>query len=169
MSPTYAVETSTGGGLAQRHLAEYQQKYHGILNGIDDVMWDPSSDLYLPCAFSKDDPSGKYFLQRYLRSGLGLEDPASDDGSGNNRKPLVVCITRLVPQKGIHLIRHAIWQTVKQGAVCALGSGHADGDFRHLAENDFKDHDQVKSSGVSAWQPFFRGSTPVSHSQNLCV
>lgn len=146
VSPTYAVETSTGGGgWLSGTLAEYQQKYHGILNGIDDVMWDPSSDLYLPCAFSKDDLSGKYFLQRYLRSGLGLEDPASDNGSGNNRKPLVVCITRLVPQKGIHLIRHAIWQTVKQGGqFVLLGSGHADGDFRHLAENDFKDHDQVK-------------------------
>ena len=57
----------------------------------------------------------------------------------------MVCITRLVPQKGIHLIRHAIWQTVKQGGqFVLLGSGHADGDFRHLAENDFKDHDQVK-------------------------
>mmetsp|Transcript_2521 Transcript_2521/g.6005 ORF Transcript_2521/g.6005 Transcript_2521/m.6005 type:complete len:195 (-) Transcript_2521:129-713(-) len=61
------------------------------------------------------------------------------------RKPLVVCITRLVPQKGIHLIRHAIFRTQEQGGqFILLGSGHADADFRALAENEFKDHPDVK-------------------------
>lgn len=30
-------------------------------------------------------------------------------------KPLVACITRLVPQKGIHLIEHAVRRTVELG------------------------------------------------------
>ena len=60
---------------------------------------------------------------RYLQMGLGMEvDPA---------KPLVVCVTRLVPQKGIHLIRHGIFRTLEQGGqFVLLGSGHADGEFR---------------------------------------
>ena len=138
VSPTYAVETRSGqGGWLSGTLAECQHKYHGILNGIDDVMWDPTRDLYLPVSFSAADLAGKYFLQRFVRKGLGLDDP-SERGE---RKPLVVCITRLVPQKGIHLIKHALWQTVEQGGqFILLGSGHADGDFRHLSENEFRDH-----------------------------
>ena len=141
VSPTYAEETSTGqGGWLSGTLSMYASKYHGILNGIDDVMWDPVRDLYLPVPFAHDNLEGKYFLQKYLRSGLGLGSPKEGE-----RKPLVVCITRLVPQKGIHLIRHAIFRTLEQGGqFILLGSGHADGDFRHLAEHDFKDHPEVK-------------------------
>ena len=52
----------------------YSSKYHGILNGIDDVMWDPRADAWLPpgVGFSPDALEGKRFLQRYVRSGLGL-------------------------------------------------------------------------------------------------
>ena len=103
-------------------------------------------DLYLPCPFSPDNLQGKWFLQKYVRRGLGLEDPTeSSRDESESRKPLVVCITRLVPQKGIHLIRHAIFRTVEKGGqFILLGSGHADGDFRHLAENEFRDHPDVK-------------------------
>ena len=90
------------------------------------------------------------FLARYLQLGLGLEVDA--------RKPIVACVTRLVPQKvtstlppvclsplmkhaldakaplcaqGIHLIRHAVYRTLQLGGqFVLLGSGHADGDFR---------------------------------------
>lgn len=74
--------------------------------------------------------------RRFLQEGLGLEVNAS--------KPLVVCVSRLVPQKGIHLIKRAIFRTVEQGGqFVLLGSGHADGDFRRLAGADFKDHPAV--------------------------
>lgn len=76
----------------------------------------------------------------------------------DERKPIVACVTRLVPQKvalallpvclsplmervlvaeaplaaqGIHLIRHAVYRTLQLGGqFVLLGSGHADGDFR---------------------------------------
>ncbi|CAF1927551.1 unnamed protein product [Brassica oleracea] len=35
-------------------------------------------------------------------------------------KPLVGCITRLVPQKGVHLIRHAIYITLELGGQFVL-------------------------------------------------
>ena len=44
-----------------------------------------------------------------LQTGLGMiVDPS---------KPLVACITRLVPQKGIHLIEHAVRRTVELGKI----------------------------------------------------
>ncbi len=42
-----------------------------------------------------------------LQEGLGLNVDA--------KAPLVACITRLVPQKGVHLIRHALFHTRDQG------------------------------------------------------
>jgi starch synthase len=51
----------------------------------------------------------------------------------------------LVPQKGIHLIRHSVHHMAGNGAqFVLLGSGHADGDFRGMAENEYKDSDAVK-------------------------
>ena len=70
-------------------------------------MWDPSNDALLPATYSPAHMYGKQLCKRYLQLGLGL-DVAPD-------RPLVACITRLVPQKGIHLIKHAIGRTAEQG------------------------------------------------------
>jgi starch synthase len=91
--------------------------------------------------------AGKALCKQFVQQGLGLEV--------NVDKPLVACITRLVPQKGIHLIKSSVYQTVAAGGqFVLLGSGHADGDFRALAEHDFKDSKdarcavcQVRGSG----------------------
>jgi starch synthase len=80
---------------------------------------------------------GKAICKRYLQEGLGLE--VSDE------KPLVVCVSRLVPQKGIHLIDHAIKRTKAQGGqFVLLGSGHSDPPFQAMAENEFKDDPDVR-------------------------
>ena len=65
--------------------------------------------------------------------GLGLNiDPS---------KPLVAVVSRLVPQKGIHLIKAAVYRTVQQGGqFVLLGSGHSDGIFKGMAASEFKDH-----------------------------
>ena len=51
----------------------------------------------------------------YVQQGLGLTVDAA--------APLVVCITRLVPQKGIHLIRHSVYRTDQQVCACASEEG----------------------------------------------
>ena len=149
VSPTYAEETRSGhGGWLGGTLSLHSQKYHGVLNGIDTDMWDPATDPFLPAPFGAEGEQdgapatleGKEVCQKFVRRGLGLAEP--EDGA---RVPIVVCVSRLVPQKGIHLIRHALHRTVEQGGqFVLLGSGHADGDFRALAENEFKDHPNVK-------------------------
>lgn len=52
---------------------------------------------------------GKKLCKYYVQRGLGL---ASGDHvvDATLKVPLVVCITRLVAQKGLHLITHAIKQ-----------------------------------------------------------
>ena len=142
VSPTYAEETRSGhGGWLGGTLTLHNEKYHGILNGIDVDIWDPRTDPFLPVPFSpatlREQGRGKRECKKFVRLGLGLAD--------DEDAPIVVCVSRLVPQKGIHLIRHAIHRTVEKGGqFILLGSGHADGDFRHLAEHEYKDHPQVK-------------------------
>ena len=47
--------------------------------------------------------------------------------------------------QGIHLISHAIYRTLEQGGqFVLLGTGHADGDFRHIQDHDLKDHKDAR-------------------------
>lgn len=55
---------------------------------------------------SKDVTEGKKAAKKELQSRLGL---AQTD------RPLVGIVTRLTAQKGIHLIKHAIWRTLERG------------------------------------------------------
>lgn len=141
VSPTYATEALQGGaaGWLRSTLAkpDVSSKFHGVLNGIDTDMWDPSNDELLPATYRPSAMGGKRLCKRFLQEGLGLDvDPS---------KPLVACITRLVPQKGIHLIRHAIYRTKELGGqFVLLGSGHADGEFKAMADGEFKDHPDVR-------------------------
>ena len=140
VSPTYATETLTGGaaGWLRSTLArpEVSSKYFGVLNGIDTEMWNPATDALLPACYSSLYPEGKALCKRYLQQGLGLEV--------NPDKPLVAVISRLVPQKGIHLIEHSVGRTVSQGGqFVLLGSGHADGGLKRMAEEQFSDNRDV--------------------------
>jgi glycogen synthase len=79
------------------HHAATHPQVHGVLNGLDLEEWDPAVDPVLPANFSADTPLGKALCKRFLQRGLGLrEDPDA---------PLVAVVSRLVPQKGVHLIQ----------------------------------------------------------------
>lgn len=141
VSPTYADEARSGGaaGYLRTLINEPRilKKFSGVLNGIDTSFWCPSKDPLIPAPFNSNAPGGKALCKRFLQQGLGLKVDAT--------VPLVVCISRLVPQKGIHMIRGAVRHTVATGGeFVVLGSGHADGDFRHMAEHDFRESESAK-------------------------
>lgn len=105
--PSIHVPLCPGGWLRNTFgRPEVRGKFHGILNGIDTEEWDPACDPLLPANFSADQAEGKALCKRYLQRGLGLEEDAG--------QPLVAVVTRLVPQKGIHLIKAAIYRTLSQ-------------------------------------------------------
>uniref|UniRef100_A0A383VX60 Starch synthase, chloroplastic/amyloplastic n=2 Tax=Tetradesmus obliquus TaxID=3088 RepID=A0A383VX60_TETOB len=141
VSPTYAKEVLSGmqaGWLRSTLMRpEVNSKVRGILNGIDVEEWDPARDELLPANFSAQFPDGKALCKKYLQRGLGLDE--SPD------KPVVAVITRLVPQKGIHLIKAALFRCLDKGAqFVLLGSGHCDGEFKAMAEQQFKDHKDIR-------------------------
>ncbi|KAF0918115.1 hypothetical protein E2562_022701 [Oryza meyeriana var. granulata] len=141
VSPTYALEVRSEGGLGlQNTLKMHSRKFVGILNGIDTETWNPSTDRFLAVQYSATDLQGKAANKAFLRKQLGL---CSEDAS----QPLVACITRLVPQKGLHLIRHAIYKTAELGGqFVLLGSSpvpHIQREFEGVADQ-FQKNNNVR-------------------------
>jgi starch synthase len=131
-----------GGKGLQGTLAQHSRKFYGVLNGIDDEAWNPATDSLLNHQYSADDLSGKEANKRMLRERLGLATQGDDA-----RRPLVGCITRLVPQKGVHLIRHSIYRTLERGGqFILLGSSpipHIQHEFEGIARQ-FENHPQIR-------------------------
>ncbi|MCO5583438.1 hypothetical protein L7F22_037349 [Adiantum nelumboides] len=144
VSPTYAQEARNAEGGKGLHLTLMAQthKFFGILNGIDTESWNPASDLLISHQYSAEDISGKAANKAALRSTLRLSGTASDVD-----RPIVGCITRLVPQKGVHLIRHAIFRTLELGGqFVLLGSSpidHIQREFEALAQQ-FNQHPHIR-------------------------
>ena len=129
VSPRYAMETKDQGqgfGL-EPTLHTHQMKYGGVLNGIDYNVWNPEVDHLIPVRYSAENIDAKYDNKRALRHRLMLAD---------NEKPIVAFIGRLDPQKGLELVRHAIFQSLEKSAqVVLLGSSPdpvINGDFWNL-------------------------------------
>ena len=74
VSETYAEEIRTkeyGCGL-EGVLASRKRKVHGILNGIDLMVWDPMMDRNIVRPFSAQDLSGKEDCKRDLCISMGI-------------------------------------------------------------------------------------------------
>ncbi len=113
VSPRYAFETKDGGqgfGL-EPTLHTHHIKYGGVVNGIDYGVWNPEVDGYIPTRYGVDSIDGKYDNKRALRDRLML---------AHNDKPIVAFIGRLDPQKGLDLLRHAIFFALERGAQFVL-------------------------------------------------
>lgn len=74
---------------------EAEGRLSGILNGIDQDVFDPSKDPLIPAQFSASDLEGKRQCKRALAKDLGFQD---DD------LPLLGVVTRLSSQKGVDLL-----------------------------------------------------------------
>lgn len=142
VSPTYAqeVRTAEGGKGLHSTLSFHSKKFVGILNGIDTDAWNPATDTSLKVQYNVNDLQGKTENKIALRKFLGLSN-------ADVRQPMVGCITRLVPQKGVHLIRHAIYRTLELGGqFVLLGSSpvaHIQREFEGIA-NHFVSHHHIR-------------------------
>lgn len=92
-------------------------KIRGILNGIDTVSYDPSTDVNLYEHYSADDIVGKSVNKLKLQERLGLEQ--------NGQVPVIAMVTRLVSHKGLDLVKAALDQLMHEEYVqfVILGSG----------------------------------------------
>ncbi len=118
VSPTYAKEIQTtllGCGL---HGVLMQRNRHltGIVNGIDERVWDPSLDPHLAARYDGANITGKARCKAALQQHFKLDV--------NPGTPLLACVSRLAAQKGFDLIESIAPSFLRRGVQLAiLGDG----------------------------------------------
>ena len=119
VSRGYADETRTaeGGYGLDYFLRGKGDRYMGILNGVDYSIWDPAVDALIPVKYSIDDLHGKSECKRILQEQSGLTGGAS--------VPLIGVVSRLVTQKGFHLLAECIDDIINDtdAGFVILGAG----------------------------------------------
>ena len=137
VSPTYAQEIMTPAYSHRLHfiLARHSRKVSGILNGIDQVYYNPADDKEIPYEFSAQNMSGKDADKLAFQREYGLPEDVD--------APIMAVISRLAAHKGIDIIagmlRH-VMETHPRAQFVVLGTGEAQYEnfFRQL-EQDFPD------------------------------
>jgi len=131
VSPTYAREIQSNGemgfgleGVLRRRTGDVR----GILNGIDDRVWDPATDAFLDAHYDRDSLDGKLANKRALSLACGF--PLDPDW------PTVGMVSRLVEQKGLELIEaaeHELCDLPARFVVLGVGQPRWQDLFRRLA------------------------------------
>lgn len=98
VSPSHAHELRTPAGGFGLHQAftGLRDRFVGIVNGIDQSVWNPETDPIITARYSRDDLSGKKRCKAALQRVFGLPQ--------RSRVPIFGMSARMVYQKGLDLI-----------------------------------------------------------------
>ena len=135
VSGTYAAEIQTPfyGENLDAHLRYHSGKLHGIVNGIDYGMWDPSTDKLLAAPYDATNVIEKKKANKLaMQTSLGLEQ--------DENKFVIGLISRLTDQKGLDLVNSIVPQLMDGNTqVVVLGTGDKvyEDSFRYY-ENAYK-------------------------------
>jgi starch synthase len=103
-------------------LRDRSAELFGVLNGIDDEVWNPEVDPLIPARFSAKDLDGKAFCKAELQRSAGLPQRPG--------VPLIGIVTRLAYQKGIDVVLDAMPGLLELGiqmVVLASGDSNLEG------------------------------------------
>ena len=118
VSPSYAREiqgSELGCGL-DGLLRQRSAVLSGILNGVDEQVWNPATDAAIARRYSSERMAGKATCKAALQSECGLAPQTA--------APLFTVVSRLTEQKGLHLVAEAVQEIVRRGGqLLVLGSG----------------------------------------------
>jgi starch synthase len=125
VSPTYAREIQSayeyGWGL-ETILKRRSNRLLGILNGIDDELWNPETDSRIPFRYTAESLDQKKLNKKALCKRVGL--PYSAD------VPVIGSISRIVHQKGFQILAPVLTEVFNLPAqVVVLGTG--DPNYEH--------------------------------------
>ncbi len=120
VSETYAHEILTpdyGAGM-ENVLHTRERDLYGVINGIDDDVWNPETDHHLPHHYSARNLDGKLKNKQFLLNNAGMQF--------DERRPVIGIISRLVAQKGFDLVADVINELMAMDAQwVVLGSGES--------------------------------------------
>jgi starch synthase len=121
VSPRYAFEIRTpeGGAGLDGVLGFRGADLVGILNGIDDRVWNPRTDPLVAARYDAADPSGKAACKLALQRDLRL--------AARPDVPLLGIVTRLTDQKGSDVVADALDRILRLDTQMAvIGAGDPD-------------------------------------------
>jgi starch synthase len=121
VSPTYAREIQESSEFAyglEGVLRERSSRLIGILNGIDDQLWNPARDRLIRATYTKSNPAGKLEDKKALLEKYGLDASHPD-------WPVLAMISRIEAQKGFDLVVSILdYLLSKDLYFTLLGSGN---------------------------------------------
>ena len=117
VSPSHSEELRTpAGGFGLQEVFEWMgNRFSGVLNGIDQQVWNPATDGQIAAQFSIDHLDGKRACKLDLQRRFGLPE--------NPFVPIVASIGRMATQKGLDIVvhNHALFHFAAQYVF--MGSG----------------------------------------------
>jgi starch synthase len=128
VSPTYAREImGTENGMGLDGLLRHRSGVlSGILNGIDDAIWNPATDGLIAAKYGRGRLGKRSANTTALRQRFGLDDDPD--------APVIGVVSRLTSQKGLDLLVDLIDGLVAAGMQLAvLGTGDTDLEQAFLA------------------------------------
>jgi starch synthase len=139
VSQGYAREIMTeefGSGL-HNFLKAHSDKVTGILNGLDTIKWDPSTDHELASKYTPASLHDRAANKAFLQKELSLEN--------NPTLPILAMVTRMDPQKGVDLAVNSLRMILQSSALTtqpfqAVFLGTGDPTLEHavrLLEHDY--------------------------------
>ncbi len=129
VSPTYKEEIQTAyyGEKLDGLLRSHREKLLGIVNGIDDQLYNPETDENITAPYSVKTLGKKMKNKAALQKRFGLPE--------NESTPIISMVTRLTKQKGLDLIKRVLDEVLRQDVqVIVLGTGEKEFEdyFRHM-------------------------------------
>lgn len=118
VSPRYAqeIQLPEGGHGLDGVLGARREELSGILNGIDEAVWDPSTSPHLAAPFDVRRLDQRKANKAALQAELGLE--------GDPEAPLFGIVSRLNAHKGMDLVVSSVEHLVGLGAeLVVIGTG----------------------------------------------
>jgi starch synthase len=118
VSPTYKEEIQFPyyGEKLDGLLRKHSNKLIGIVNGIDDSVYNPSVDTDIAVSYDLDTIEGKSENKKDLQQYFGLPE--------KENTPIIAMVTRLTAQKGLDLVLHVFHEMMEEDVqFIVLGSG----------------------------------------------
>jgi starch synthase len=131
VSPTYKEEIQTEyyGERLDGLLRARQRDFIGILNGIDDEMYNPKTDPFIAVPYDIHTITRKQMNKRALQQYFGL--------SIREDVPIIAMVTRLTKQKGLDLVKCVFHEIIAEDVqFILLGTGDKEFEqfFHDMAE-----------------------------------
>lgn len=138
VSPTYKeeIQTSYYGEKMDGILRSRSTDLAGILNGIDNMLYNPAKDMALDARYGPENHKKRLLNKLSIQKQFGLKK--------DKDTPLIAMVTRLTKQKGIELVRGVFDEIMSTGVqLIVLGTGERE--FEYFFSNmSAKYHEQCR-------------------------